>query len=245
MKRLWLLSVLILLGPAETGNAQSAAPEARAMLEAESEATLSADVPALVTHVNVDIGERFEKAKKLVEFDCGLREARVTAALGVHEGAVARLASKQRLQRTGTIGPLEAELARAEVKKAEGELAEMRDSARRCVVLAPFSGRVAQRHANAYEVVGPDRPLLTIVSDGPLRIKTLVPSTWLRWLAVGKPFEVAVDETGKTYPAEVTAISGKVDAQSQSIELLGRLTAPGKELLPGMSGFARFSAPSP
>lgn len=215
------------------------------MLEAQSEATLSTDIPALVTRINVDVGGRFAQNDALLEFDCVLREARVTAATGVYEGALARLTSKQRLQRTGTIGPLETELALADVKKSEGELAEMRDVAKRCVISAPFSGRVAQRHANPYEVVGPDRPLLTIVSDGPLRIKTLVPSVWLRWLAVGKSFEVAVDETGRTYSAQITAISGKVDPQSQSIELTGQLTGAANELLPGMSGVARFEGPAP
>lgn len=245
MRRIWPLSIAIVLGLAATGRAQGTTPEARAMLEAESEATLSTDIPARVTRINVDVGGRFTRDDKLLEFDCALREARVTAATGVYEGALARLSSKQRLRRTGTIGPLETELAFADAKKSEGELAEMRDAMTRCVISAPFSGRVAQRHANAHEVVGPDRPLLTIVSDGPLRIKSLVPSVWLRWLTVGKSFDIAVDETGKTYPAEIVAIAGKVDPQSQSIELLGRLTVSADELLPGMSGVAHFTGPAP
>jgi RND family efflux transporter MFP subunit len=214
--------------------------QARALLAADNEATLSADGPLLIQKINVDVGDRFAAGDKLIEFDCTLRRARVAAATGVHQGAVARLASKQRLQQTGTIGALEVELARADAQKAEGELAEMRDAAARCVILAPYAGRVARRHANAHEVVGADRGLLTIVSDGPLRVKTLVPSTWLRWLRTGSTFEVAVDEAGKAYRAKIVAIAGKVDAESQSIELLGRIEGEAGDLLPGMSGVARF-----
>jgi membrane fusion protein, multidrug efflux system len=213
---------------------------ARALLSAAHEATLSSDGALLIDRIYVDIGERFRKDDPLIEFNCALRRARVTATEGVHKGAVARLQSKQRLVRSRTIGQLEVDLAGAEAQKAAGDLAEAQDAANRCVIKAPFAGRVAKRHANAYEFVGPDRPLLSIVSDGPLRVNTIVPSTWLRWLKVGDAFEVAVDETGKIYPAKVAAIAGRVDAASQSIELLGRIEDEPAELRPGMSGGALF-----
>ena len=67
-----------------------------------------------------------------------------------------------------------------------------------------------------------------------------VPSSLLRQLKVGTRFEVAIDETGKTYPARVTAINARVDAVAQSIELEAGIEGRPTELLPGMSGVARF-----
>ena len=86
--------------------------------------------------------------------------------------------------------------------------------------------------------------MLEIVSDGPLKIRLNVPAKWLSWLKVGTGFEIDIDETGKRYAARVSALNGRVDAVSQTIELEGTITQGGPELLPGMSGSARFSPPN-
>jgi membrane fusion protein, multidrug efflux system len=80
------------------------------------------------------------------------------------------------------------------------------------------------------------------VSAGPLKVKLNAPSRWLTWLKPGSRFDVQIDETGRSYPAVVSAINGRVDAVSQSIELEGRIGGNFNELLAGMSGNARFSA---
>ncbi len=67
-------------------------------------------------------------------------------------------------------------------------------------------------------------------------------SLLLRKIAVGSHFEVSIDETGKTYPAQVTAINARVDAVAQTVELEGRIEGRPSELLPGMSGDARFAS---
>jgi multidrug efflux pump subunit AcrA (membrane-fusion protein) len=59
----------------------------------------------------------------------------------------------------------------------------------------------------------------------------------------GTPFEVAIDENGKSYKARVTAVNARVDAASQSIEVEGAIDNNAGELLAGMSGSARFKPP--
>ncbi|CAO4176996.1 efflux RND transporter periplasmic adaptor subunit [Methylorubrum populi] len=218
---------------------EAGAQEVRAMLLPDREATLTSDGPLLLDRIEVDLGDRFSADQVLVRFDCSLREARLTATSGAHKGALARLASKQRLVKLGAVGALEVELATADAQKTEGELAEARNAVNHCVLKAPFAGRVAKRHANAHEVVAADRPLLSIVSDGPLRLTTIVPSSWLPRLKVGDRFTIRVDETGRSYRASVAAVSGRVDPASQSVEILGRIEGA-EDLLPGMSGTAIF-----
>ena len=57
------------------------------------------------------------------------------------------------------------------------------------------------------------------------------------------PFEVEIDETGRTYKAAVSAVNARVDAVAQTVEIEARITGRHAELLPGMSGTARFAAP--
>ena len=70
-----------------------------------------------------------------------------------------------------------------------------------------------------------------------------MPSAWLRWLKTGFAFSVAVDETGKTYPATVVRTGARVDPVSQSIKVIGRITENAPELIPGMSGPVDFERP--
>ena len=86
----------------------------------------------------------------------------------------------------------------------------------------------------------PDAPLVNLVGDGPLKLRLNVPSTYLRQLKSGTAFDVAVNETGKTYAAKVTAINARVDAVAQTVELEARIEGRPPELLAGMSGVARF-----
>ena len=85
--------------------------------------------------------------------------------------------------------------------------------------------------------------MLEVVSDGALKLRLNAPAKWVTWLKAGTPFEVRVDETGKTYKAKVTALNGRIDAVSQSIEFEAAISEKAPDLLPGMSGMARFSPP--
>jgi multidrug efflux pump subunit AcrA (membrane-fusion protein) len=62
------------------------------------------------------------------------------------------------------------------------------------------------------------------------------PSRWLSWLKPGAPFQVRIDDNGKTYPGKVTRLGGRVDPASQSLKVIGEITTDAPELMPGMSG---------
>ena len=84
------------------------------------------------------------------------------------------------------------------------------------------------------------QPLVEMVNDGPLKIRLNVPSKLLRSLQIGTDFAVDIYETGKTYPARVSAINARVDAVAQTIELEAEIVGHAAELLPGMTGIARI-----
>ena len=71
----------------------------------------------------------------------------------------------------------------------------------------------------------------------------IIPSWWLSWLEAGKKFSIRIDETGKRYSASVIRLGARVDAASQSIEIIAAITGKNPELLAGMSGVAFFDIP--
>ena len=128
----------------------------------------------------------------------------------------------------------------AAVDRANAAIAVSRAQLSQCNVAAPFSGHVVRVHVKPHQGVNVGTPLVELVSDGPLKVRLNAPSRLLRDLKVGTPFEVRIDETGKTYPAKVTAINARVDAVAQTVELEGRIDGKPTELLAGMTGVARF-----
>ncbi|MEX1165607.1 MAG: HlyD family efflux transporter periplasmic adaptor subunit, partial [Hydrogenophaga sp.] len=96
-------------------------------------------------------------------------------------------------------------------------------------------------HVRSHMSVTSGQPLLDLVRSGVLLLKLNVPSRWISTMKMGNKFNVTIDETGKTYPAEVRRINSRIDPVSQTIELEATLLQTYRELLPGMSGVAQFT----
>ena len=53
---------------------------------------------------------------------------------------------------------------------------------------------------------------------------------------MGSTVRIAIDETGKTYPAKVQRLGARVDPVSQSIKVMAAIDGRYAELMSGMSG---------
>jgi RND family efflux transporter MFP subunit len=135
---------------------------------------------------------------------------------------------------------MEVSMAVAAVDKAKAAVSLGRSQLAYCHVNAPFAGRIARVYVKQHQGVNVGAPLVDLVSDGPLKLRLNVPSIYLRQLKQGTVFEVTINETGRTYPARVTAINARVDAVAQTVELEARIEGNHSQLLAGMSGTARF-----
>ena len=237
-----------LLAPEDgnVGNSSLGAYEARALIEPRAEAILSSEIGGRILELPVDAGERFAKGDVLVAFDCSFHQAELRAARAELTRAQRTLDNKEQLARLNSIGQLEVALAQADVAKAQAQVQTRQLYVNRCRLTAPYDGRVVERPVNAYETVGKDQELLSVIAEGGLKVRLIVPSRWLAWLEPGQRFELTIDETGGSHAAEVTTIGARIDPVSQTLPLEGKLLDTETEaprLLPGMSGTARFDPP--
>lgn len=228
--------------PAQTASKPSVDPNAiRVLLSPELETTLIAQMVGRIASLNASLGAPVVRGRTIVAMDCGESKARLQMADAELAGANETLETKTRLRQLDAAGDMEVALAASAAERAKGAIALARAQVDQCTVTAPFSGRIAKVHVKPHQGVGVGTPLVDLISDGPLKLRLNVPSTYLRQLRPGARFEVDIDETGKSYPARVTAINARVDAVAQSIELEARIDGRPGELLAGMSGVARFS----
>ncbi len=229
--------------PAATSATPATTDNIRVLMIPAAETTLVAQSVGRIDRLAVQMGSSFKAGQTLIAFDCSESDAKLRMAQAEYAAAKEQLDAKVRLQTLNAAGDVEVQLAASAAERAKASIAVGQTQTRLCRVDAPFSGRVVKMHVKQFQGVNTGQPLLELVAGGPLKIKLNAPSKWLQWLRVGTQFEVIIDETGKTYPATVGAINGRVDAVSQSIELEAQVRGSFPDLLPGMSGNAKFNFP--
>lgn len=245
-------SVPLVASPAPRGAAATQSREGaedpnaiRVLLSPELETTLVAQMVGRISSLPVQLGGKVARGKVLVAFDCSEANARLGMAQAEFVSAKETFDAKSGLRKLEAAGDTEVALAAAAVDRAKAAIALSRAQLAQCAVSAPFAGRIAKIHVKPYQGVNIGAPLVDLISDGPLKLRLNVPSRWLREIRPGTPFEVAINETGRSYPARVTLVNARVDAVAQTIELEARMDRAEPELLAGMSGIARFQVKSP
>lgn len=213
----------------------------RIQLVSRDQVDLSSEIAAKIATLPFRDGDAFRAGQTLVSLDCSLYAAQLHKAQAEAGAASDLLQVDQRLAQLHSVGELEVQQAAARLKASNAEVAYMQATVRKCVIAAPFDGRVSKRSAAPQQFAEAGKPLLTIVDTSHLELKMIVPSKWLVWLKPGHALSVQVDEVGKTYPAKVARIGARVDPVTQTVDVTAALTGSVPELLPGMSGWATFA----
>ena len=205
--------------------------------------TLGAEIGAKVNRLGFREGERFGEGERLIEFDCSIQVAQHDRALAQQFAAKNVLSGSQRLAELNAIGGVELRNAEAEQQKASAELAFSKATLEKCVILAPFPGRVAEQKVREQQFVQAGQPLLDILDDSALELEFIAPTRWLGWLKPGYVFKVRVEDTGKTYPARVQRVGARADPVSQTVKAVAVIDGRFSELLAGMSGRVIITSP--
>ena len=188
-------------------------------------------------------GSSFKEGDVVVKFQCNQQDASLAHAKAQQAKFSGILATQRQLKELGTYSQVEYRTAGAELQAATAEVALATANQENCIIKAPFSGRVSNIAVRNHQFVQAGAPMMDILSDKELELETIVPSVWLTWLKPDVKFSVKVLETDKTYSATLVRISGRVDPVSRTIKVYGKVDGAIADLLPGMSGNAKFEMP--
>ena len=205
-----------------------------------------AEVSARLKRIVQDEGNRVQEGDLLAvldETDYRLSHERAKAALAVAEAnkahAVAERDRADSLLKTGGITDKEHLSAQVGLQVAEASLAQARAETAiaaqqhaRAEVRAPFSGRVAKRHADAGSMLSSGSPLFTLVDDARLEFRASVPSGDYGKVKVGDGVDVSVDALGaRTVKGTVARVTPLIEERTRSFEVVVQI--PGGEGLVG------------
>lgn len=103
---------------------------------------------------------------------------------------------------------------RARTRAAAARVAQLETTLRATVLLAPFSGRVAERSAAVGSFVQTGQPLLRILTDDGLRVRFAAPESCIDRLVLGCTVRVSIDALAQTMTGVLTHVAPEIDAAS-------------------------------
>ena len=216
----------------------------QAVLSANQNLIISAPIDGIIKKAPLENGEKFDKGDVLAQYDCRLEQAKLDELRARVRVSDRQLTASNRLKEMESISDIEYVSAVETNKQEKALLKQAQTRVDLCTITAPFDGRIKNKEVNRYEAVKSGRVLMEVGSLEPLKAELLVPSVWLRWINVGTPLRIYVEESGMYYHAEIVRIHGEVDPVTQSAHVIAKIDEYREELLPGMSGKAYFAEAS-
>jgi membrane fusion protein (multidrug efflux system) len=215
-------------------------PEQRILVQAwaDTETVISSPMVGLIQQIPTRPGTRFERGELLIRYECVENEARAQIAQAELTAASENLAAKIRLQSMNAASEIEVTTAAAQVGKAEAQLKLSTHQVRQCEVRAPFDGFVVRVMGKPHQTATVGQPMLEIITAGPPRLRVSADSRLFTRIRVGTDLLVTIDETGRTYAAQVSLLNARIDPVNQSFEMEARVVGSAAGMLPGMSGSA-------
>jgi RND family efflux transporter MFP subunit len=198
---------------------------------------LDARVEAIVDDVLVDRGSVVKRGQTLVKLsapELHARRAEAEAKLVGDKATADRLRAASATE--GAVAHHDLELADANVKADEAQVASLAALEQYLVVRAPFDGIVTERDVHPGALVGPSSgPLVKLDSNAKLRLTVAVPEAAAANIVVGKSVDFSVPALpGVKLTGVVARVAHAVDAKTRSMAVELDVDNKDGRLAPGM-----------
>ena len=231
---------------------------ASAIVVSDNDASINAEIAAVVKAVVVRVGEQVSEGDLLVALDCTDYELAQALATADMEASKANLSFAQiqykralnlrekSLNSTLDVDSSRTELASSKANKQRSEvlLKQAKRDVERCAIAAPFSGVIVERMAAKGELVAQGTPLLRLVDTNAVELSATVGPQLVDQL--GAQFEYQFLHQGgrekKAYAATLVRVADFIESSRRSVE--ARFSFTGEKPPVGASGKLVWSTES-
>jgi membrane fusion protein (multidrug efflux system) len=232
-------------------------PAISGSLSPERSATIRAEMTGAVVQTYAEAGQRVSRGQALAQIDAAvLRDqalsarSAVTTAQSSYDIARREVERSQALSSAGAIADRDLERARnqllsaqAQLATARAQLANVSKQLDKASVRAPFAGVVAQRQANAGDVVSPGTALFTVVDPGSMQLEAAVPAEALSQVRVGMPVEFSVNGyPNRSFTGRITRVNPVADPSTRQVHITAAIPNAGNTLVGGLFAEGRVSS---
>ena len=197
--------------------------------------TVSADLPGVVRRIAFESGDRVAAGTVLVELDTSQEKAQLAAAEARLELARLNLDRIRGLRKEGINSQTELDTSEAELKQANGNVAEVAATIERKTIRAPFAGVLGLRQANLGQYLESGTPIVPLQSLDPIHVNFDVPQQEIGRLKAGNEVRVTL-EGAKDADVEgrIAAVDSVIDESTRNVKAQAVLRNPKGVLHPGM-----------
>jgi RND family efflux transporter MFP subunit len=237
-------------------SAQSASLRLPAIAEPYASVLVYARINGFLAEQRADLGDRVKSGQVLAVIDAPEVEREYDRARAALAQAEARLElSRRNLERTETLVAqkflseaalderrADAQVADADRRAAQAEIARLAELLKFRTVRAPFSGLVTERNANPGDLVAGDQRqsggyLYRISQLDPLRVAIDVPQSALANIRVGSQLTIEFAElAGERFKGRVTRTAGLIDGRSGTMRIEASLANTDGRIPGGLAG---------
>ena len=202
-------------------------------LRAVQGVNLAAEVPGVVSSIEVENGSVVEKGQLLLTMDTSLEEADLASAKARQRLARVNLDRTSGLLAKRIVAQSELDTAQAEYDEATAVVQNLEATIAKKKIRAPFSGRVGIRRVNLGQTVAVGDEFLPLHQSDPIFVEFAVPQTRLQFIAVGDRLRIKTDGLEESVDGEVSAINPVVDEVTRTARVQGVLRNPEEKLRAG------------
>ena len=196
---------------------------------------VTTEIAGLVESLNFKSGERVEKGRLLVQLNADADVALLRSLRAEADLARTTLERDRQQYVIKAISQATLDIAAADLKSKEAQVAQQEALVAKKSVRAPFDGRVGITFVNPGEYLNPGEKIVTLQDVRSILVDFFVPQKEIARFAAGQTVDITTDAyPGRTFQGKITVINPSVDSQTRNVQIETALDNPRGELLPGM-----------
>ena len=192
-------------------------------------------VGGIVTAYLFDSGNDVQKGAKLVQLDTSVEQAELASNKATLIEAKLDYDRQVNLVKKGAVSQatLDSTIAKrdaaiAAVQRVEAIIAQKN-------IAAPFAGRLGLRRVEKGQYVSPGQALVWLQALDPIWVDFPVPEGDVDKFKVGSTVQLTTDAfPGQTFTGEVEAFDARLNQDTRTLIVRGKIPNPDRKLLPGM-----------
>lgn len=201
-------------------------------------ATISAELPGMVTEIAFESGRPVKKGDVLLKLDASAEQAQLRSAQADAELAKADFERARDLAARKVISQAELDAAASRFSQRKAAVDNMQSVINKKEIRAPFDGIAGIRAVNPGQMVNVGHNLVTLQALDQVYADFSLPPQQLGEVKPGLPVKVTTDAIpGREFDGTLTAVNSAVDIATRNTSLQATLDNPDHALHAGM--FAR------
>ncbi len=203
-------------------------------------ATISAELPGMVTEIGFESGKPVKKGDMLVKLDAASEQAQLRSAQADAELAKADFERARDLAERKVISKAELDAAASKYTQRRAAVDNMQSIIDKKEIHAPFDGVAGIREVNPGQMVPVGQKLVTLQALDKVFVDFSLPQQQLNEMKPGLPVKVMTDAIdGREFEGELTAINSAINLATRTVTLQATLDNSDHALRAGM--FARVN----